>query len=162
MPEGNLKEILQPQGIKSMITIPMMSGGKCIGFIGFDSVNNFHHYSDDSITLFQLFSHMLVNVKNRVRAENELIGTNLYLETATIKANEMAVKAETANKSKSIFLANMSHEIRTPLNAIIGFSQLMNRDKTMAENTKRIQHIDYTGRRTSFGPYQRYPGTFES
>ncbi|MCX6303450.1 MAG: PAS domain S-box protein [Bacteroidetes bacterium] len=44
--------------------------------------------------------------------------------------------AETANKAKSMFLANMSHEIRTPLNAIIGFSQLLKRDKTLSEIQK--------------------------
>src|SRR6187397_134658 len=36
-----------------------------------------------------------------------------------------------ANRSKSVFLANMSHEIRTPMNAILGFSQLMLRDKEL-------------------------------
>src|SRR5881227_4400858 len=36
-----------------------------------------------------------------------------------------------ANRAKSVFLANMSHEIRTPMNAILGFSQLMLRDKDL-------------------------------
>ncbi|MGD0191013.1 MAG: ATP-binding protein [Rhizomicrobium sp.] len=35
------------------------------------------------------------------------------------------LKAEAANRAKSLFLANMSHELRTPLNAIMGFSDMM-------------------------------------
>ncbi|GEM_PF-957083 len=39
--------------------------------------------------------------------------------------------AELANQAKSIFLANMSHELRTPLNGILGYTQILQRDKSL-------------------------------
>lgn len=54
--------------------------------------------------------------------------------------------AETANKAKSIFLANMSHEIRTPMNAILGFAQVMKRDKNLSSVQKNnIEIINRSG-----------------
>jgi PAS domain S-box-containing protein len=37
--------------------------------------------------------------------------------------------AEAANRAKSLFLANMSHELRTPLNSVIGFANVLLKNK---------------------------------
>ena len=64
-------------------------------------------------------------IVKRKQTEEELHQVNMDLKQAIEQTNQMAVRAEMANKAKSEFLANMSHEIRTPMNSVIGFTDIL-------------------------------------
>ncbi|MGK7922806.1 MAG: ATP-binding protein, partial [Trichodesmium sp.] len=49
--------------------------------------------------------------------------------------------AETANQAKSEFLSNMSHELRTPLNGILGYAQILQRDRNFTPTQKNALNI---------------------
>ncbi len=129
--EDGVRQILEPQEVKSLMTIPMMERGKCIGFIGFDSVRKHHNYTEKEEILLTVFSEMLVNVRGRERLEKNLV--------------EEKRKAEMANNAKSEFLANMSHEIRTPMNAILGFSEALYYRISDNEHKKMLKSVLKSG-----------------
>jgi cell cycle sensor histidine kinase DivJ len=54
---------------------------------------------------------------------------------------EARAEAERANASKARFLATMSHELRTPLNVIIGFSEMLQREKDL--QIDGVRRADY-------------------
>ena len=69
LPAGPLRGILEPQGIRSLLTVPLMNGPECVGFVGFDSVRQPHVYASRELDLLHFFSQMLVNVRLRKRFE---------------------------------------------------------------------------------------------
>ncbi len=69
-----------------------------------------------------------------------------HLETVFADAQRAKDAAEAANRAKSAFLANMSHELRTPLNGILGYAQILLRDKTLREHeTTGLNVIQQSG-----------------
>jgi signal transduction histidine kinase len=66
----------------------------------------------------------------QIREQNAQIEENSrLLEERSIQLERALDEAKAANAAKSDFLATMSHELRTPLNSIIGFTNIVLRNK---------------------------------
>lgn len=129
-----VRKILEPQGIKSLLTIPVMHDDLCVGFIGFDSVRNQRAFSESEEKFLFLFSQQFLSVKNRQIIEKSLVKAKL--------------KAEESDKLKTAFINNISHEIRTPLNHILGFGQIMI-EPELSEKERReyFEHVKQSSNR---------------
>lgn len=126
---SSVKEILEPQGVKSLITLPMMFGDNCLGFVGYDSVKKHRIYTEGEINLLKFYSQILANIKMRA-----------FNEKAIQEAESHAIKA---NEAKNLFIAKTSHELRNPLNGAWGFINLLgdeiqtNKAKEYLSNSKK-------------------------
>ncbi|HEU5011085.1 MAG TPA: histidine kinase N-terminal 7TM domain-containing protein [Roseiflexaceae bacterium] len=81
------------------------------------------------------------DITERKLAETELHHQKYMLEQLAIELMNAKEAAEAASRAKSTFLAHMSHELRTPLSAVLGYSELLQRQLETLEQPQLIDDI---------------------
>jgi PAS domain S-box-containing protein len=92
------KKILKSAGIKSILAVPIVIGGKLFGFVGFDSVENKREWTDDTISILHVVAQIFANALERKRVEE------------TAKESEEKFKS-LAEKSPNMIFINKGGEI---------------------------------------------------
>ncbi|QWX85195.1 GAF domain-containing protein [Cellulophaga sp. HaHaR_3_176] len=106
--EHGLRAILEPQGIKSLITIPKIKNNELIGFVGFDSVKKINKYTENEKDILFVFANMLVNVI--LRKENEE-----QIKAQEKKKEELLKDLSIQNEVLNEYAHVVSHDLKAPL-----------------------------------------------
>ncbi len=99
-----LYDILIPQDILSVTTLPLIAENLCLGFVGFDDVRKERVWNQTEMDLLKVLAEVITNALLKQKQQESLI--------------ELKLKADEASQEKNQFLAKISHEFRTPLHGI--------------------------------------------
>jgi PAS domain S-box-containing protein len=118
---------LAPLGIGAMLDVPLRERESAIGVLCVEHVGEPRQWTVDERN-FALSVANLVMAAIAEEAREAAVRCLAEREEELRRAKEAA---EAATQAKSEFLANMSHELRTPLNGVLGYAQLLQRDRAL-------------------------------
>jgi signal transduction histidine kinase/ActR/RegA family two-component response regulator/HPt (histidine-containing phosphotransfer) domain-containing protein len=107
---------------------------------GIATASNWRWLEHAGWVLFEDLFLVIVILQSR-REMRELAQHTAQLEERETELQRAMQAAEHANRTKSKFLANMSHEIRTPLNGILGFTEVLLRDRGQSSVNQQHEYL---------------------
>ncbi|MGC8761971.1 MAG: PAS domain-containing sensor histidine kinase, partial [Bryobacteraceae bacterium] len=125
---SDLRSILLRRGVKSVLGVPVMEAGRCVGWIGLHAVRRRRRFGAAIAQEIHSLAAVVAGVERLHAVRRQLEQTQQRLEAALAQSEQMRRAAEQADSAKTRFLAMMSHEIRTPLNGVLGVLNLLESD----------------------------------
>ena len=125
-------------GLRALLILPTMNQSQVNGLV-IVGAEEPKQWGADDVQLMETVASQI----GRSMMHHQLLLTEQQSKFELERARNAA---ETANQAKSDFLAKMTHELRTPLNSIIGFTQLLEEDQSLApDHRDTISIINSSG-----------------
>ena len=118
-------------GFRSAVVLPVLAGQDVVAVLSF--------FMDRPRATDVRHTQMVFVVTNQVGAVIERRRAQKQYEAEILRARDYA---EAASHAKSDFLSRMSHELRTPLNSVIGFANVMRKNKDGHLTAEDIAFLD--------------------
>lgn len=117
------------------VYLPIYSKGIWIGLLAIGPKDAGIPYSEIELRLMSTLADQTSVALENARLVEGILQVNLQLEVANTTLGKTKDELERLDKAKSDFISIASHELRTPLTVIQGYTQMLNEDPAMAENT---------------------------
>ena len=130
--DDDVRRLLEPQGVETLLAVPLTEGDRCLGFVGFDVVGEGKDWTQDELALLRVLAELFTNAQVRREREHALV--------------EAKRTAELASTAKSRFLSVVSHELRTPMHGVLGMLELLADGVTSSEHRRYARAAEGSAR----------------
>lgn len=128
----DVRKILELQGIKSVLIIPVFIKNEWFGFIGFDDVEKEREWQEQDMKLLRTVSDIIGFYFQNRESEQKILQNNRVLKSL--------------NSTKDKMMSIIGHDLKNPISQILGFADLLlhNYDKYNDEKIRYFHNIIYS------------------